>query len=109
VEEMTVSSRNVKFLVYVPRFSRREGRFRTVGHAVVRIAETLGASIEIAQRRDILSVWVYYKNNAKEEIPVYSDWGKNWGEDDVYQVIMNRISGVSFLPGHAVLQVVRGR
>jgi len=80
-------SDNGKFLVYASPFSARNERLKTVGKAVVRIAERLGADVEITQRRDVLSIFVYYKNGGKEKIPVYCDWGKNWNEDDVYHAI----------------------
>lgn len=84
-------------------------RHKTVGRAVVRIAEMLGADIELSQRRNVLSVWVYYKNGGKEEIPLYCDWGKNWNEDDVYYAIRNVVYALSFHPEPAVLQPVRRR
>jgi hypothetical protein len=39
----------------------------------VKIAEMLGADIEISQRTDVLSVWFYYKNDEKDKVPLYSD------------------------------------
>lgn len=98
-----------KFLICIPRFSRRNERFGTVGRAVVRVAELLGADIEVSQRKNVLSAWVYYKNGGKEEIPVYFDWGKDWDEDDVFHSIRSKLHGLSHLPEHAILQVVRRR
>ena len=98
-----------KFLIYTSRFSRRRERLKTVGRAVVRVAERLGADIEVYQRNDALSVFVYYKNGGKEEIPVYCDWDKNWNEEEVYHAIRNVIYTLSFHPEYTVLQTIRKR
>ncbi|MGD8506368.1 MAG: hypothetical protein PVF15_06855 [Candidatus Bathyarchaeota archaeon] len=92
------------FLICVPRGSRQPERFRTVGRAVVRIAEMLGAEIEISQKRHLLSVWVYYKNDGKEWRPVYCDWGKDWRENDVFASIKGEI--YPFLPHHVLQNAV---
>jgi hypothetical protein len=96
-----------RFLIYTSRFARRGGRLKTVGHAVVRVAERLGANIEVYQRKDVLSIFVYYKDGGKEEIPVYCDWEKNWNEEDVYHAIRSVIYALSFHPEYAVLQTIR--
>jgi len=100
-------SHNGKFMVYASPFSKRNERLKTVGRAVVRIAERLGADVEIAQKRDVLSIFVYYKNGGKEKIPVYCDWGKNWKEDDVYHAIKSVVYALSFNPEYSVLQKIR--
>ena len=102
-------SNNGKFMVYASPFSTRNGRLKTVGRAVVRIAERLGAEVEIAQRRGVLSIFVYFKNGGKEKIPVYCDWGKKWNEDDIHHSIWSVIYALSFHPGYSVLQTIRGR
>lgn len=98
-----------KFLVCVPRFSRQNERFRAVGRAVVRVAEMLEADVEVSQRKDVLSIWVYYKNSENMEIPVYSDWEKDWDENHVFHAIRNKLYGMSFDSNHPVLQVVGTR
>jgi len=96
-----------KFIVYASAFPRQNDRLKTVGRAAVRIAERLGADIEISQRRDVLSVFVYYRNGGKERIPVYCDWGKNWNEEDVYHSIWSVVYALSFHPEYSVLQTIR--
>jgi len=66
-------------------------RFRIVGRAVVRIAEMFGADIEVSQKRNLLSVWVYYKNGEEEWSPIYFDWGKHWNEDEVFGAIRSEV------------------
>ena len=102
-------SDNGKFVVYASAFPRRNERLRTVGRAVVRIAEKLGADVEISQKGNVLSVFVYYKNGGKEKIPVYCDWGKKWSEDEVYRSIWSLVYALSFHPEYSVLQTMRGR
>lgn len=88
-----LASNGGSFLICVPRVSglRPRERFRTVGRAAVRIAEMLGADIEVSQRRNLLSVWVYYKNEEREWSPVYFDWGKSWGENEVFNAIRSEL------------------
>ncbi len=82
-----------RFLICIPRASdkRARQRFKTVGRAVIRMAELLGADIEISQRRNLLSVWVYYKNEGKEWSPIYYDWGKDWSENEVLSSIRSEL------------------
>ncbi len=91
---ITLSNGN-KFLIHVPRFSRQDPRLRTVVSAVTRVAEMLGADIEIYRRRDVLSVWVYYTKSGEERVPVYFDWGKTWSDNDVFHAIRGTIHGLS--------------
>ena len=95
-----------KFVIYTSRSSGRRKRLKTIGRAVVRVAERLGADIEVYQRKDVLSIFVYYKNGGEEKIPVYCDWGKNWDEEDVYHAIRSVIYALSFHPKYEVLQTV---
>jgi len=102
-------SNSGEFLVCVPPFSgvRARERFRTVGQAAVRVAELLGADIEVSQRRNLLSVWVYYKNGGKEWSPVYFDWGKDWGEKDVFNSIRSEVGRLFAHRESFVLQSAR--
>lgn len=100
---------NEKFLIYASRFSRRRDRLKTVGRAVVRVAERLGVNIEVYPRKNILSIFVYYTNGNNEEIPVYCDWGKTLNEEDVYHAIRSVIYALSFHPRYEVLQTIRKR
>jgi len=104
-------SSNGTFLVCVPRVSgvRRRERFKTVGGAVVRMAELLGADIEVSQKRDLLSVWVYYKNGEKEWNPVYFDWGKDWSENEVFSSIRSELFSLPSHHNSLVLQSPRIR
>lgn len=98
---------NGKFLIYTSRFSSQGNRLRVVGSAVAKVAKTLSLGVEVSSTKKILSVYVYYQNENGEEIPVYCDWGKNWGEEDVYNAIKNMMFVLSFHPEHASLQGIR--
>jgi hypothetical protein len=98
-----------KFLIYASRFSRRRERLKTVGRAVVRVAERLGVDIEVYSRRNVLSIFVYYMNENNGEIPVYCDWGKTLNEEDVYHSIRSVVYALSFHPKYEVLQTIRKR
>lgn len=98
---------NGKFLIYTSRFSSHNDRLRIINSAVAKIAKSLSLGIEVASTRKILSVYVYYRNEEGEEIPIYCDWGKNWGEEDVYKAIRNMMFVLSFHPEHSGLQSIR--
>ena len=95
-------SNDDKLLIHVPLFSRQDPRLRIVVSAATRVAEMLGAAIEIRRRRDVLSVWVYYAKNGKERVPVYFDWGKNWSDNDVFHAIRGTIHGLSLHAEHTL-------
>jgi len=102
-------SNSGRFLIHVPQVSgvRVRERFRTVGRAVVRIALILGADIDVSQKRNLLSVWVYYRNCGKEWSQVYFDWGKDWSEDDVFGSIRSEVYDLSDYQENIVVQSAR--
>ena len=105
--ERSMYADNGKFLIYTSRFSSQDNRLRVVGSAVAKVAKALSLGVEVASTKKILSVYVYYRNENGEEIPVYCDWGKNWGEEDVYKAIRNMMFVLSFHPEHSSLQGIR--
>jgi len=98
-----------KFLVCVPFGPGGNGRLITVGRAVLRVSEKLGVDVETYQKREASSIFVYYKDESREKIPVYSDWGKNWSEEEVYHSMRSVIYALSFHPKHLTLQTIRAR
>jgi len=98
-------SNNGKFLIYA---SNQHRRLRIVKPAVAKAAETLKLRIEVAQTKKLLPIYVYYRSEcSEEEIPVYSDWGKDGNEEDIYCAIKNMMFVLSFHPRHSALQTVR--
>jgi len=102
-------SSNGRFLIYASRFSSQRERLRVVGSAVARVARTLKLGIDVAQKAKLLSIYVYYKNDrGGEEIPVYCDWGKDGGEEDIYHAVKSVMFALSFHPEHNLaLQAIR--
>jgi hypothetical protein len=82
-------------------------RLKIVGSAVSRIADSLEVETELSGGKKLLSIYVYYRSDAGEEIPVYCDWGKSWEEDEVYQAIRNMMFVLSFHPRHLDLRSIR--
>jgi hypothetical protein len=97
---------NGKFMIYASNTPSLE-RLRVVGSAVARIAGSLNLGTELSQSRELLSVYVYYKSDAGDEIPVYCDWGKGWKEEDVYRAIRGMMFVLSFHPSHSSLRTIR--
>lgn len=98
---------NGKLLIYTSRFSNHDNRLKIINSAVAKIAKSLSLGIEVASTKKVLSVYVYYRNEDGEETPVYCDWGKNWGEEDIYKAIRNMIFVLSFHPDYSGLRDVR--
>lgn len=97
---------NGKFMIYASNVPSSE-RLRIVGSAVAKVANVLNLQTELSPRRKQLSIYVYYKSNSGDEIPVYCDWGKGWKEEDVYQAIRNMMFVLSFHPSHSSLRTIR--
>ena len=96
---------NGKFLIYASNQHTRLGIVRT---AVAKAAETLKLNLEVAHTKKVLPIYVYYRSECcEEEIPVYSDWGKDGNEEDVYHAIKSVMFVLSFHPKHSALQTVR--
>lgn len=82
-------------------------RLRIVGSAVAKVANSLRLETELSSRKKLLSIYVYYKGDEGDEIPVYCDWGKSWKEEDVYHAIRNMMFVLSFHPRHSNLRTIR--
>lgn len=98
----------MKFLIYIPSFSNKKERVRAVGAAVVRVADVLGADVEV-KPRGVYAPHVYFCNgDGDERIPVYNDWGKHYSEQEVYDYIRNVIFALSFHSEYSPLKIIRG-
>jgi hypothetical protein len=97
---------NGRFMIYASQAPNLE-RLKIVGSAVVKVADSLKLDTEISPRKKLLSIYVYYKGDANEEIPVYCDWGKNWKEEDICRAIRNMMFVLSFHPRHSNLRNIR--
>ncbi len=97
---------NGKFMIYASDRPSGE-RLRIVGSAVAKIASSLNLETELSPKRKLLSIYVYYRSDAGDEVPVYCDWGKTWKEEDVYQAIKSMLFVLSFHPSHSSLRTIR--
>lgn len=97
---------NGKFMIYASNRPSPE-RLKIVGSAVAKIASYLKLTTELSAKRRLLSIYVYYRSNAGDEIPVYCDWGKDWREEDVYRAIRSMMFVLSFHPSHSSLRTIR--
>ncbi|MCK4933777.1 hypothetical protein KAS06_03815 [Candidatus Bathyarchaeota archaeon] len=95
-----------KFLVYTSD-APHTNRLRVVGAAVSKIANSLKLDTEFSPKRKLLSIYVYYRSEAGDEIPIYCDWGKSWGEEDVCRAIRSMMFVLSFHPNHSSLRSAR--
>ncbi|UCB61004.1 MAG: hypothetical protein JSW72_02825 [Candidatus Bathyarchaeota archaeon] len=97
---------NGKLTVYASNRPHMK-RLKIVGSAVAKVADSLQLDTELSPKRKLLSIYVYYKSDSGDEIPVYCDWGKSWKEDDIYQAIRNMMFVLSFHPQHSQLRMMR--
>ena len=95
-----------RFMIYASRRPNIQ-RLKIVGSAVAKVADALELETEVSPRKKLLSIYVYYKGDAGEEIPVYCDWGKSWKEDDVCRAIKSMMFVLSFHPQHSSLRTIR--
>lgn len=95
-----------KFMIYASNKPSPK-RLKIVGSAVAKVADSLKLKTEVSPKRKLLSIYVYYKGDAGDEVPVYCDWGKNWKEKDVYRAIRNMMFVLSFHPHHSSLRSIR--
>jgi len=103
---MYMLENNGKLMIYASNRPHGE-RLRIVGSAVAKVADTLQLETELSPKRKLLSIYVYYKGDLDDEIPVYCDWGKSWKEEDVYRAIRNMMFVLSFHPQHSKLRMIR--
>lgn len=97
---------NGSFKVYASNKPNLE-RLKIVGSAVAKLADSLKLRTEVSPKENVLSIYVYYRASGGVEIPVYSDWGKNWKEEEVHRAIRNMLFVLSFHPNHSRLRTVR--
>jgi hypothetical protein len=82
-------------------------RLRIVDSAVSRVAGSLNFGLEHSNRKDLLSIYVYYEGASGDEIPLYCDWGKQFGADEVSRSIRSMMFVLSFHPKHSNLRGIR--
>ena len=99
-------SSNGKFMVYTSD-DPIANRLRIVSKAVSKVANSLELETEFSPKRKLLSIYVYYRSEAGDEIPIYSDWGKNSDEMDVRRAIRGMMFVLSFHPNHSNLRSAR--
>jgi hypothetical protein len=99
-------SNNGKFMVYTSN-EPATNRLRVISRAVSKVANSLELKTEFSSKRKLLSIYVYYRSEAGDEIPIYSDWGKSCTEKDVHRAIRNMMFVLSFHPNHTNLRLAR--
>jgi len=99
---------NGRIIIYVPG-SPKGGFHGTekIRKAACRIAERLKLEVEVIQRFDLSSVWVYFESCEGELIPIYFDYGLHRQEEEVYAKIRNMMFVLSFHPKFSDLKPIR--
>jgi len=96
-----------EILIYAPRIRDENDRLKIVSSAVAKIATKLKLRFQVASKKELASIYVYFRDRNAEEIPLYSDWGKNGDESAVYHAIRNIMFALSFHPKYLFLKKAR--
>ncbi|UCD96045.1 MAG: hypothetical protein JSV35_06005 [Candidatus Bathyarchaeota archaeon] len=97
---------NGKLKIYSSNAPRLD-RLRIVDTAVSNVAGSLNFELEHSNRKELLSIYVYYEGASGDEIPLYCDWGKQLGADEVSRSIRSMMFVLSFHPKHSNLRGIR--
>ena len=103
---MSQMTANGKLKIYSSNAPRPD-RLRIVDSAVSKVAGSLNFGLEHSNRKDLLSIYVYYEGASGDEIPLYCDWGKQLAEDEVSHSIRSMMFVLSFHPQHSNLRRFR--
>ena len=95
-----------KILVYAPDNNGFIG-IKSVENAANKIARRLKLGLEIIQRADLKSVWVYFESCDGQLIPVYFNYWPDCSEEEVYMKIRNMMFVLSFHPRFNGLKSIR--
>jgi len=100
-------SSNGKILIYAPNNSSGFDVVKNIENAASKIAKRLKLGLEIIQRADLNSVWVYFESCDGQLIPVYFNYWPDCPEEEVYMKIRNMMFVLSFHPRFGGLRPIR--
>jgi len=99
---------NGKLLVYASSFISREERLKSVSIATKKMAKLLKLNFEVITFGEkITPIYVYYKNDKEEPIPIYWDKGGKTNMQEICKALRNMMFILSFHPRHSALKRVR--
>jgi len=99
---------NGKLLIYASKFAFNKKRLKSVSAAAEKIAETLRLDLEFVTFKERFNlIYVYYKNEEDELIPVYCGKGEKVDTKDVCRALKNIMFVLSFHPKNSALRRVR--
>jgi hypothetical protein len=99
---------NGKLLIYAPNETRMVfHEIEKVKSAAYRIARRLNLGVEVIQRIDLKSIWVYFESCNGELVPIYFNYGLSRREEEVYAKIRNMMFVLSFHPKFSGLKSIR--
>ena len=101
-------SSNGKILIYAPNSSDVGfSGVKNVKSAATKIAKRLKLGVEVIQREDLTSIWVYFENRDGQLVPVYFNYWPDCPEEEVYLKIRNMMFVLSFHPRFRSLKSIR--
>ena len=105
-----MESFNGKLLVYASGAACRNGRLEFVNSAVRKIASMLHMDVKIVILREGASpIYVYYKSENTDLIPIYCDRHEKIDLKQVYDSMKNMMFVLSFHPKFSSLKRIRNR
>lgn len=101
---------NGKLLIYASSSAPKRSRLEPVSSAAEKMAKQLRMNLEIKTfRKRFTQIYVYYKGDGDEPIPIYCSKGETSNSDEVYSVLKNMMFVLSFHPKQVALRHVRER
>lgn len=97
-----------KLLVYTSAYASREERLKSINLAAEEIAKLLELNVEIITfEMEFTPIYVYYKGEDGEQIPVYCNRGGKTDMDEVFASLKRMLYVLSFHPKYSALKRFR--
>ncbi|MEM0057659.1 MAG: hypothetical protein QXG58_05770 [Candidatus Bathyarchaeia archaeon] len=96
-----------KLLVYTPKMASHKERLKVIKAAVEKTAKTLNLEFEVVAFKGNTPIYVYYKDDAAEPVPLYCDGEGEKSLEQVCNTLRSMIFVLSFHPKYAALKRIR--
>jgi hypothetical protein len=97
-----------KLLLYASAGGSERKRLNSVREAAMETAERLNLGFEVVHfRKSCRQIYVYYKNESDEPVPIYCDEGKGFEVEGICASLRRMMFVLSFHPRNSALRTMR--
>lgn len=96
-----------KLLVYAPNLTACRERLKLISAAVEKTARMLKLDFEVIALNGNSPIYVYYKDDAEELIPLYRDKNSEQSTEQVCTALRSMMFVLSFHPKYSALKKIR--